>query len=182
MNGRSLAAAPSPGRRTAALALLAAAALWLAPAGPARAADAPSPSPPTLEIRPAPPPAAAPLRAWHRRYLVQARPVRAAMRRLVAARGEADPALYKRRYRGACAGLAAAVAPFVDAERRDELFPAAADDPAARYHLRRAYAALAIAAESGAAGRFQAAELAFAESARWFRQAARVLERYGLEP
>ncbi|HEX6201534.1 MAG TPA: hypothetical protein VF100_00945 [Thermoanaerobaculia bacterium] len=149
-----------------------------APPAAARAA----PNGAALDVRPAPAPAAGPLAAWHRRYLPHAAPVRTAMKRLLAARRTADPTDYKRRYRHACGALAEALAPFEDPERRDALFPAAAADPAAHYHLRRAYAGLARAAAAGAEGRFEAAELAFADAARWFRQAARVLERYGLEP
>lgn len=135
-----------------------------------------------VDVRPAPPPAATALVEWHRRYLPRAAAVRVATRRLLAARREAEPTRYKQRYRAACAALGEATAPFLDPRRREELYPAAAADPAARYHLRRAYAGLALAAEAGAEGRYQAAELAFADAARWFRQAARVLARYGLEP
>jgi hypothetical protein len=137
---------------------------------------------PVLDVRPAPPvaPAAAALAAWHRRYLPRAAVVKAAMRALLEARQEADPTRYKRRYRQACASLAGAVAPFGDPARRDELYPRA--DAAASYHLRRAYAALAAAAAAGEEGRYQSAEVALLDSTRWFRQAARVLERYGLEP
>lgn len=148
------------------------------PAIPA-AADATSP---VLDVRRAPPtaPAAAALAAWHRRYLPHAAPVKAAMKTLLAAREEADPTRYKRRYRLACELLGRALSPFTDPARRDELYPQA--DAAARYHLLRAYAALGHAAAAGEEGRFQAAEVALEDSARWFRQAARVLERYGLEP
>jgi len=137
---------------------------------------------PVLDVRPAPPaaPTAAALAAWHRRYLPRAAAVKAAMRTLLAARQEADPTRYKRRYRQACASLAGAVAPFGDPARRDELYPRA--DAAAFYHLRRAYAALADAAAAGEEGRYESAEVALLDSTRWFRQAARVLERYGLEP
>jgi hypothetical protein len=133
-------------------------------------------------VRPAPPlaPAAAALAAWHRRYLPHASPVKAAMRTLLAARQEVDPTRYKRRYRQACEALGLALSPFTDADRRQELYPQA--DAAARYHLLHAYAALADAAAAGEEGRFQTAEIALADAARWFRQAARVLERYGLEP
>lgn len=173
-----------PARRPVALAAaLVALATPAAPAGAAQAPPAkPEASSPVLEVRPAPPPApaAAALAAWHRRYLPRARPVKAAMRTLLAARQEIDPTRYKRRYRRACELLGRAVSPFTDRERRHELYPQA--DAAARYHLRHAYAALADAAAAGAEGRFVAAEIALADAARWFRQAARVLERYGLEP
>lgn len=170
--------------RAALLALLATTALPAAAApaaGEAPPAEAEA-SAPVIEVRPAPPPApaAAALADWHRRYLPRARAVKAAMRTLLAARQEVDPTRYKRRYRQACEELSDAVGPFVDPARRDELYPAA--DAAARYHLRRAYAALAQAAAAGEERRFQAAEIALADAARWFRQAARVLERYGLEP
>lgn len=137
---------------------------------------------PVLDVRPTPPaaPAAAALAAWHRRYLPRAAAVKAAMRTLLAARQEADPTRYKRRYRQACASLAGALAPFGDPARRDELYPRA--DAAASYHLRRAYAALADAADAGEEGRYESAEVALLDSTRWFRQAARVLERYGLKP
>lgn len=153
---------------------------------PATATEAPPAQPeaaaPVLEVRPAPPPApaAAALAAWHRRYLPRARPVKAAIRTLLAARQEVDPTRYKRRYRRACAILGRAVSPFTDGDRRQELYPQA--DAAARYHLLHAYAALADAAAAGEEGRFVAAEMAFADAARWFRQATRALERYGLEP
>lgn len=156
------------------------------PSAPAAGAEAPPPEPeaasPVLEVHPAPPlaPAAAALAAWHRRYLPRARPVKAAMRTLLAARQEIDPTRYKRRYRRACEVLGRAVSPFTDPDRRQELYPQA--DAAARYHLRQAYAALAGAAAAGEEGRFVAAEIGLADAARWFRQAARVLERYGLEP
>lgn len=179
-----------PARRPATLAAALVVLATLPPA-PARAAGTPPPEPPStgaeaaspvLEVRPSPPtaPAAAALAAWHRRYLPRARPVKAAMKALLTARQEVDPARYKRRYRRACAVLGRAVAPFTDPGRRHQLYPQA--DAAARYHLLHAYAALADAAAAGEEGRFQAAEIGLADAARWFRQAARVLERYGLEP
>jgi hypothetical protein len=177
-----------PARRPAAFAAVLAVLAVLAtlPFALATAAEAPPAEPkaasPVLDVRPAPPlaPAAAALAAWHRRYLPHARPVKAAMGTLLAARQEVDPTRYKRRYRQACEILGRAVSPFTDADRRHELYPQA--DAAARYHLLHAYAALADAAAAGEEGRFQTAEIALADAARWFRQAARVLERYGLEP
>lgn len=171
------------GVRAAGLALVATLAAWLPGAAAAASpAERDTPRRIALDVRPAPAPAAGPLAAWHRRYLPHAAPVRAAMKRLLAARRVADPTDYKRRYRQACRSLAETLGPFGDPERRDALYPAAEADPAAHYHLRRAYAELAAAAAAGADGRYEAAELAFADAARWFRQAARVLERYGLEP
>lgn len=133
-----------------------------------------------IQVRPAPAPAAAELAAWHRRYAPQAAPVKRAVVALLAARREVDPTLYKRRYRRAAGGLEHAVADFAERARRHHLYPDA--DPAARFHLRRAYAALGRAAAAGADGRFRQAELALAESARWFGQAKAVLARYGLAP
>lgn len=187
MSNRNPLAACRPAALAAAFVALATTAV---PAVPAAADAAPTAAPtaapvatsPVLDIRRAPPmaPAAAALAAWHRRYLPHAAPVKAAMKTLLGAREEADPTRYKRRYRLACELLGRALSPFIDPARRDELYPQA--DAAARYHLRRAYAALAHAAAAGEEGRFQAAEVALEDSARWFRQAARVLERYGLEP
>lgn len=183
MSNRNPLAACRPAALAAAFVALATTAV---PAVPAAADAAPTAAPaatsPVLDVRRAPPtaPAAAALAAWHRRYLPHAAPVKAAMKTLLGAREEADPTRYKRRYRLACEQLGRALSPFTDPSRRDELYPQA--DAAARYHLRRAYAALAQAAAAGEEGRFQAAEVALEDSARWFRQAARVLERYGLEP
>lgn len=182
--------APSSPRRAAAAraaarlllavcAALAGAAIFPAPAAEAAnlaAGDAAR----GIEMRAAPAPAAAELAAWHRRYAPEAAPVKRAVEDLLAARREVDPTLYKRRYRRAAAGLSRAVAAFADRARRLDLYPEA--DPAARFHLRRAYAALGRAAAAGADGRFRDAELALAESARWFAQATAVLARYGLAP
>jgi hypothetical protein len=179
MSHRNPFAACRPAALAAAFVALATATV---PAVPAAADAAPVATSPVLDVRRAPPtaPAEAALAAWHRRYLPHAATVKAAMKTLLAAREEADPTRYKRRYRQACEQLGGALSPFTDPARRDDLYPRA--DAAARYHLRRAYAALAHAAAAGEEGRFQAAEVALEDSARWFRQAARVLERYGLEP
>ena len=133
-----------------------------------------------IAVHPAPQPPATALAAWHSRYVPRAAPVKLAMAKLLAARQEVDPTRYKRRYRDACRLLDRAVAAFDTAAQEQDLYPLA--DAAAGFHLRRAYAALARAGAAGAEGHFQTAEIALAESLRWFRQASVALERYGLEP
>ncbi|HUO87514.1 MAG TPA: hypothetical protein VM617_08975 [Thermoanaerobaculia bacterium] len=133
-----------------------------------------------IAVHPAPQPPATALAAWHSRYVPRAAPVKQAMAKLLAARQEVDPTRYKRRYRDSCRLLDRAVAAFDSAAREQDLYPRA--DAAAAFHLRRAYAALARAGTAGAGGHFESAEIALAESVRWFRQATVALERYGLEP
>ena len=156
-------------RRHAALALALLPAT--APAPPGAAGEPPA----AVEIVPAPPPAeAAELAAWHRRYRRSAAPVKAALARLLGARREERPALYRQRVRSAARGLAEAL--------EASPVPLPEGDRAARFLVRRTYFHLARAAAAGAEGHFEAMELELGRAAAFLAQAARVLERYGLAP
>jgi hypothetical protein len=156
--------------------------IWALAPSPARGAErAPAPGPPAArqDIR-RPSGLAQPDRQWmalwHRRYALQAAPVKKALGELLEARR-----LYRPHQLGPeCRRLRLRLRAFWRAAEEEDLFPVA--DTATDYHLKHLYRQIDAAAGACLAGRWGACDGHLLRAGRAFRQARQALDRWDLEP
>jgi len=154
--------------------------LCLSAAAPATATEPPQErDPPTVKIgRPSglAPPDRGSMVAWHRRYAPLARPVKKALRDVLAARERVAPSRMGR----PCRALTSALAEFRRRAVRHRVFPVA--DSAVDIHLKRLYLRLGDVAEACAGGRWAETGEGLRRAGLAYRQAELALERWELAP
>ncbi len=118
--------------------------------------------------------------AWHRRYAPLARPVKQALRDVLAARERVSPGRRVRNMRRPCRTLGSALAEFKQQAARHRVFPVA--DSAVDIHLKRIYLRLGDVAEACAGGRWAETEEGLRQAGLAYRQAESALGRWELTP
>jgi len=116
------------------------------------------------------------MRAWHRRYRAAARPVKAALVDLLAARRRLPPS----RLGPHCRKLGKAMEAFWTDARRNRVLPVA--DAAVDLHLKRLYLRIGEVAESCEAGRWAETAENLRQAGLAYRQAELAMGRWEVEP